>query len=390
MVQTLEHSEAKIERAMKNAFNEVGMELGFISENKLYVLRYPTWDEYLFQRWDMGRDRASQLITASKIFNNLSKNPDIFNILPTRESHVKALSALEKPDQQIEVWKRVIDTSNGTIITAKIVEQEVERYQAELARDWITTAQWQAMPDDDKRYAVQPRQSDHKFNETNDNIEWAAWSWNPITGCLHNCEYCYARDLANRFYPQKFEPSFYSSRLLAPQNTKVPAPRWKDDIGYRGVFVCSMADLFGKWVPAEWIEAVLSQIKKNSQWTFLLLTKFPIRMAEFDYPDNVWLGTTVDRQYAVERAEKAFRQIKSSGFNGTCWLSCEPMLERLTFSSLEMFDWVVMGGSSKSTQTQEYYPPFDDIVHLHSQARQVGCKIYHKTNLYERLREYPL
>jgi pyruvate-formate lyase-activating enzyme len=26
------------------------------------------------------------------------------------------------------------------------------------------------------------------------------WSWNPVTGCLHDCPYCYARDIANRFY----------------------------------------------------------------------------------------------------------------------------------------------------------------------------------------------
>jgi hypothetical protein len=54
-----------------------------------------------------------------------------------------------------------------------------------------------------------------------------------------------------------------------------------------------------------------------------------------------------------------------------------------------MFDWVVMGGSSKSTQTPEYKPPFDDIIHLYNQARNSNCKVYQKTNLIERVREYP-
>jgi hypothetical protein len=55
-----------------------------------------------------------------------------------------------------------------------------------------------------------------------------------------------------------------------------------------------------------------------------------------------------------------------------------------------MFDWVVMGGASKSTQTAEYYPPFDDIFHLYRQARESKCSIYMKTNLLgERIREYP-
>lgn len=26
-------------------------------------------------------------------------------------------------------------------------------------------------------------------------IDWAESSWNPVTGCLHGCEYCYARGI---------------------------------------------------------------------------------------------------------------------------------------------------------------------------------------------------
>ena len=146
------------------------------------------------------------------------------------------------------------------------------------------------------------------FNQTNNNVEWALWTWNPVTGCLHNCPYCYARDIANRHYPEKFEPTFRPERLDAPKNTKLPDLSNVTDpvrrIGLRNVFTCSMADLFGKWVPAEWIHAVLKQVASNPQWTFLFLTKFPIRMAEFDFPPNTWIGTTVDSQHAVERAEK--------------------------------------------------------------------------------------
>lgn len=30
-------------------------------------------------------------------------------------------------------------------------------------------------------------------------IEWCDSTWNPVTGCLHGCEYCYARKQVNRF-----------------------------------------------------------------------------------------------------------------------------------------------------------------------------------------------
>jgi hypothetical protein len=71
------------------------------------------------------------------------------------------------------------------------------------------------------------------------------------------------------------------------------------------------------------------------------------------------------------------------------------MMEDLQFTSLDMFDWVVMGGASKSAQTAEFRPPFDWIVNLHNQARKANCKVYQKTNLMpgikddQRVKEYP-
>src|SRR5262245_22200545 len=109
----------------------------------------------------------------------------------------------------------------------------------------------------------------HTFNEQDsDSIEWAKWSWNPVTGCLHNCPYCYARDIAERFYPQKFAPAIWPKRLSMPYETSVPKEAERD-ISFRNVFTCSMADLFGKWVPRKWIETVLEIVAENPQWNFL-------------------------------------------------------------------------------------------------------------------------
>lgn len=30
-------------------------------------------------------------------------------------------------------------------------------------------------------------------------IEWCDSTWNPVTGCRHECPYCYARRIAERF-----------------------------------------------------------------------------------------------------------------------------------------------------------------------------------------------
>jgi len=231
--------------------------------------------------------------------------------------------------------------------------------------------------------AVMHQPTTRTFNEQKDtdNIEWARWSWNPVTGCKHNCIYCYARDIAQRFYPQKFEPTLIPERLAIPYSQPVPAVSGP---GYRNVFTCSMADLWGRWVPQEWIDAVLRAVTDNPQWNFLMLTKFPGRMAEQEWPANAWVGTSVDSQARVSAAEKAFDNVKA----GVRWLSCEPLLEPLTFSSLAMFDWVVIGAQTRSSQAVEFQPQWEWVESLIWQARQAGCKVYLKTNLIGRPREY--
>lgn len=151
-------------------------------------------------------------------------------------------------------------------------------------------------------------------------IDWCDSTWNPVTGCLHGCEYCYARRIAERFgsnlmpiftkypvldepvrnlgidagkiqpYPFDFTPTFHRYRLDEPA-------RWTKP---RTIFVCSMADLFGEWVPDEWIRAVLDACEAAPQHRFLFLTKNPGRFCHLERAgimpkgDNFWFGATFD------------------------------------------------------------------------------------------------
>lgn len=225
------------------------------------------------------------------------------------------------------------------------------------------------------------------FNPTNDHISWAAWSWNPVTGCLHECRYCYARELATRqsyaaTYPVGFTPLFHHERLDAPANTTVPNDADQDPRRKR-VFVCSMADLYGKWVPDEWICEVHGACLANPQWDYLFLTKFPSRYLDVDLPPTAWMGTSVDTQRRVAIAEHAFREISGVKVK---WLSLEPLLEPLEFTDLSMFDWVVIGSQTLTVQpgnevVPAFAPEFDWVARVVAQAREADCAVYLKPNL---------
>lgn len=257
--------------------------------------------------------------------------------------------------------------------------------------------------DDGRKVYISRSDTKAQFNSTNEMVDWAWWTWNPVTGCWHGCTYCYARDIANRFYDTKFEPTFHPDRLKAPQNMKPMTieriqneakkrrVRLEDAVVFsKNVFTCSMSDLFGKWVPEEWILQVFESVKNSPEWNFLFLTKFPQRLQEINdklggFPENVWVGTTVDTQVRVALAEKAFKNIDAK----VKWLSIEPMLEPLKFSSLDMFDMIAVGGQSRTTKEPEFQPEWLWVEDLVKQARKSDTAIYFKENLRCRPKELP-
>jgi protein gp37 len=229
---------------------------------------------------------------------------------------------------------------------------------------------------------VSEKESDKEFTVTNEKVDWAYWTWNPVTGCELGCPYCYAERIAKRIYKEKFAPTFRPERLVCPRNTKLTRRQLVETdpikrVANRNVFVCSMADLFGHWVPDEWIDRVFQACRDNPQWNYLFLTKNPHRYVNLDIDPAFWMGTTVDIQSRVTTAERTFSKI-------TCavkWLSVEPMLEPLKFHDLSVFDWVVIGGQSAQTgMCKEFYPEPRWVNRLIHDAHEAGCKVFCKHN----------
>lgn len=383
----LESIERELESIDDADFHRRGKLLQEIRDKKSYEKSYQNFEQYMQERWEQTDVQASRIIAAAAF---CKRNELPLGNKPRRETHVRPL-LLGFPDddaQRVSAWLQIVESVHGDIrkIKARDVIDTVERIKAAKARDWITLSDWEKMTDDEHAAAFSIIGNKSMNKQDSKSIEWAQWSWNPVTGCKHDCPYCYARDLANLRYAQGFEPSLYPARLSAPANTTVPKNR---DPSFSNIFTCSMADLFGRWVPAAWIERVLDVARSNAQWNFLFLTKFPKRMAEFDIPHNAWMGTTVDCQARVKAAEDAFARV-------TCdvkWLSIEPMLEPITFKRLDLFNWIVIGGASRSSATPAFVPPLDWIVPLHTAARAASCAIYYKDNgpfhEDERIREFP-
>ena len=236
-------------------------------------------------------------------------------------------------------------------------------------------------------------------------IDWADSTWNPVTGCLHGCEYCYARRIAERFnghfgenkllyvleepvrdswknengdrifgrkepYPHNFVPTFHRYKLDEPK-------RWTKP---RTIFVCSMADLFGGWVPDEWIKAVFDACEAAPQHRYLFLTKAPWRLKsladQYSLPanENFWYGTSTPKVDDVAFCGNGYHT----------FLSIEPILERFgrcgRFGTLKVMDWTIVGAET-GNRKDKVMPEKGWIMEIAEECAKYGKPIFMKESL---------
>jgi protein gp37 len=185
-------------------------------------------------------------------------------------------------------------------------------------------------------------------------IEWTDATWNPTTGCDRvsaGCDNCYALTLAKRLKamgqpkyqrdgdPRTSGPGF--ALTLHEDALDIPH-RWRAP---RRVFVNSMSDLFHPRVPDEFITRVFAVMSETDRHQYQILTKRPKRVASLahrlPWPPNIWLGTSIESNQYVERADQLRRVPAAVRF-----LSCEPLLGALSELGLDGIDWVIVGGES--------------------------------------------
>ena len=243
-------------------------------------------------------------------------------------------------------------------------------------------------------------------------IEWCDLTWNPVTGCLGPngkvCEYCYARNRVRRFqghthdgetiitspsigptvlshpltivsqygvprkaaFPFGFHPTLHEYRLGEPARSQP-----------KDIFVCSMADLFGDWVPDEWIEKVFAACRMAPWHRYLFLTKNPRRYCKLlekgrlPLDKNMWYGTTVTNHQDCSRAKEL---CILSPHHPNTFLSLEPLLELVKFAMLP--EWLILGGETgnrkgKVRPEQSWLEYYADV------CRSVGTSVFMKNSL---------
>ena len=145
------------------------------------------------------------------------------------------------------------------------------------------------------------------------NIEWTDETWNPTTGCSRvspGCDNCYMFALWPRLHAMRVNGYQGAPDELAIHESRLDKPfEW---VRPRKIFVNSMSDLFHRDVPYEFIDRVFITMTVNPRHTFQVLTKRPGRVVHWwkeslkfedrDWPDNVWIGTSVESQKYLPRA----------------------------------------------------------------------------------------
>ena len=207
-------------------------------------------------------------------------------------------------------------------------------------------------------------------------IEWCDYTINPIKGlCPMACSYCYARAMSKRF----------------KWNTEIRFnPRWWADVDSRKprrYFVGSTMELFGEWIPDEWIENILYRARLMDAHIFIFLTKQPQNLRKWSpFPDNCWVGvsaTNAETTYtAMDELSKVNATVK--------FISFEPLLsqinggecegERLDGLKYAGINWVIIGRQTPASKKTE--PKVEWIKEIVEAADKAHVPVFLKDNLF--------
>lgn len=202
-------------------------------------------------------------------------------------------------------------------------------------------------------------------------IDWCDATVNPVVGCLHNCPYCYARKMNERFHwVTDFNgPQYFPERLKALY-AKSP----------KTIFMDSMSDI-AFWHLADKNAAAdtLRAIVKNPQHRYIFLTKSASGINLLPRLTTAAGNQTIFNGYSVDTQSRL-----DGYFDKFDFLSIEPILEpiRLPFPEMPTLKQIIIGAET-GNRKGKVIPPKTWIKSLTAQARVRGLRVFMKESLRE-------
>ncbi|HUV80577.1 MAG TPA: DUF5131 family protein [Candidatus Bathyarchaeia archaeon] len=188
-------------------------------------------------------------------------------------------------------------------------------------------------------------------------------TWNPIIGCLHECAYCMARDMAERFSLGASYADEHSKLSNAKSNSVI--------------LVCDKSDMFGHWSSDDWIISVIEEISEaDPSITFLFLTRNPTRFHTFVdmLPENCLLGATIEtnkdeigEEYSkAPKPSERYLAMKDLSFSRK-FIHSEPLFD---FDSDVITSWI------REIAPEEYVlgraPRMSDLLNPEKKSKPIG------------------
>lgn len=186
-------------------------------------------------------------------------------------------------------------------------------------------------------------------------IEWTNHTWNPFVGCsVHTagCTNCYAMKQAGVITAPHYIGTVKGKDdklVWTGKLNQSPAHIVNKPLNIKGhamIFVNSMSDFFHEKAEYAWQLAAMKVIEKTPQHVYQILTKRPENIQKFvdqygPFPDNVWVGITMEREdyrFRIDILRKVPAKVR--------FMSVEPLIGSAGVMDLSGIHWVIVGGES--------------------------------------------
>jgi protein gp37 len=240
-------------------------------------------------------------------------------------------------------------------------------------------------------------------------IEWTQNTYNPITKkgggfyCFKvspACTNCYAEKMARRIAAMQhgdFLPYANMKQFPELELKRGMLQGWAKKRDAKMNFVSSMTDVFGEFVPDEWVFEILDAMRAAPRQTFQVLSKRAMRAhnlihawlklhALHELPDNIWIGFSTENQQMFSERVLWLIDIPAK----TRFISCEPLLSNInmwpylqmtidarTGKPGSLIDWVIVGGESGNKKTIR--PMLTMYAqHIRNQCKGAGVPFFFK------------